>query len=878
MQSKTRSNAFLFLFVILFVGPHSSQALVATVSEISNNSGLRSQHDLAVDKAGGVHVVYTSSRSTKGLTQSYIHYALRPRPDADWEFQTAIFTSDPGELIVNVSLAVNQLGIPSVACSSSDGTYVGMSDGNGGWNFVTIELNTSTVPGAGVDLQFHEPTDRYWLAYTGVNGVLGVAVKNGADPWALEVVYDSPNGGLYPSIVPSGILPDGRIAHYDAAGGRLLVSRHQFGIPQGAFWTTQIVDDTDTSGRSCKIRFLGNNVYGIAYQRSAGNIHSVYYAQSNGAAWQIVPVRGGNSSNRYGDFTGLIADVDGTPKIYYSAEGIDNSVSVREARLLPFIGWADHLFHGAGNTRAFSGVRSTESNGEGAPLSLLYRLVDDGSSLELLSSPVPQWDTTSPAFSMNPLPDQWMTPSIAVHPDGRKMVAFVAFDADASEYTLYYGEKNQQGFDVSAVKTIDGRPWQMQLHFNTNGEPRFAVLYQGSGERIIESLTISLSNSLHIRTVTSTSNLSQMDAALDPDGLFHIVFEAAGKIGYARENAGGSYDLLPLPSPGSGRIPSVAVSDQGEVAVCHLNHSSGELKMIRIPPGGSATSHIITTLNPANNSEVPQNTDLIFIPLNGNPLNQQPVAVYIRNLKLVLGTPGDELEITPIFRSGMVAVQRTPCHQVIDIIVRDLFALHHARFSFIRQRLRFYHRNILEFPQNLLAHPPSLALPPEGYPCVGTQSDFQGGRVLFCQPFDATDRDRDGVPLLMENALCMNPLRADSELAPELSFLRTATDVKLRMAFRVPSYHRHPGALGRIGEFRYAPLVSNDAHCWIQQSEFNDLAGEFLIGVQSGAGSHADPGLEWQTLDARVSHADTTKVPLLFGALQIERVQQTRLP
>lgn len=124
-----------------------------------------------------------------------------------------------------------------------------------------------------------------------------------------------------------------------------------------------------------------------------------------------------------------------------------------------------------------------------------------------------------------------------------------------------------------------------------------------------------------------------------------------------------------------------------------------------------------------------------------------------------------------------------------------------------------------------------------GFPvaAVGLSTSFgfliSSDKVFLARPADALDDDGDGIPLLAEEAHCLDPEQVDSaDLLPESSASNSAAGTALRHQFRAPNLPevRVEEASARYGDFLFTYEGSSDLVSWSPETTDPDEAVSFI--------------------------------------------------
>ena len=215
---------------------------VATVTELYPEGTL----DVAVDSAGGVHVVYGEYLTINQQFRTRLQYAYRARPNEAWTFVVAADVDRP---FTRAAIAVNNEGRPRIAWMSNEGLKFKRGTSGGTWfNDEMIDATISSDPNAGLDLHYDPATETYYIAYTDFGGRLRLAVDTLTDSWGVnQVVSDF---GYQPSLVPPrGLFGRAKIASYDPTGTALMFAEQVF-QNFTLVWETRTVTTNFDSGRN----------------------------------------------------------------------------------------------------------------------------------------------------------------------------------------------------------------------------------------------------------------------------------------------------------------------------------------------------------------------------------------------------------------------------------------------------------------------------------------------------------------------------------------------------------------------------------------------------------------------------------------------------
>jgi len=826
---------------------------------------------ITIDKAGGVHCAFVE-QATEDVVS--LKYALRPRPNAAWEVET-IQTAGAVDFF-RLSIAADREGIPYVAVQFDlgSGTFGNLrilslkdDDWVEHWRTTDISLEAE----AGVDLKYHADTHRMHAAYTGTNGSLRLASQSQNGVWTKVVVNPSDDSGYHPSLLPPGGFGSfGKIAHYDRASGDLLFTEQKF---VGAFpnlelsWLTSTVSSVADSGRKCVLRRLPEGKFGIGYQRRIGNNHGVFFAESTSPAlWKISAVQTGSSTAKYGEFLSLTLDAKGNPQMAYSETRTNTSRDpLNLSRLYPSVGW-DFSEVEVFESSDYSGLVSA-TNAAGAPV-ILARV---GRSLCTYFSVSQTWAVGSP---MDDLPNpaaELSEPTIAVDSEGIKYLAFCAQSNGLQEYKVYLGRdgSGSDGFrqiDVSTEPCLDLK------------------LVQGKGNT--QYLFLLKENSLTEFTITEDSITSRsvgsggghrvdetIDAQLGANGILHVCYRnAAGELEYARRSINdSSWDYPEIPDPAGSLGLALAVRADGEVAISGWSGlDDGRVILTRFPLGASAESFVM-----AADTESEIKTDLLYSSA------MEPVVFWSDGGKLHLksvGTPETTINFFPSSAAISVVKNRDGSYMIMHTNAGVASRRVETVIYYPDTNLSVRRRN-LDFGKNIIPNDDRLDVIVDqfGFPWVGLECLIDGEkRILSASPADAIDDDHDQVPLLWENAFCLNPTADSRGLLPN-STVEHRSDERVHYWFYYRTPFNRATGLPRtsIGEFIYEREFSVDFENWKDIGGILDQTGIEIGDLPFFWGSEpvlVSPGVVRDSMGFAVNQADIPSVKSFFGRMNVRRV------
>jgi hypothetical protein len=186
-------------------------------------------------------------------------------------------------------------------------------------------------------------------------------------------------------------------------------------------------------------------------------------------------------------------------------------------------------------------------------------------------------------------------------------------------------------------------------------------------------------------------------------------------------------------------------------------------------------------------------------------------------------------------------------------------------------------------PPSSLGGGVAIALDREGFGTIGAGLVSTGlfgafDDVYIARDANGLDRDGDGVPLLYEDAFCMNPNVPDAELMPSPSVRKFSIPVDGELV--VPGFqYRFPSvpvtttsnAASRLhGQFLYGFTISNDLKAFNRYSTSAPLPG---IGPTISPLGEVSPGVAEEFIGLRTSASYRAAYPRSFFGLRVRRTR-----
>jgi len=167
-----------------------------------------------------------------------------------------------------------------------------------------------------------------------------------------------------------------------------------------------------------------------------------------------------------------------------------------------------------------------------------------------------------------------------------------------------------------------------------------------------------------------------------------------------------------------------------------------------------------------------------------------------------------------------------------------------------------------------------LAVDPNGFPCVALSVQTQeGSRVFFASPADAHDQDGDGIPLVTENAHCLDPSAESGGMLPVTKVGAFSGEISVTTDYRRPSYHRSYFER-MVGEFQYNSMLSADLNAWYEVDVYEQLIGDDVISEFEYTPTPFEPGVSRGLRKLFVNADGVSAIPRTFVRFGAKRILQ----